>query len=270
MFFLNLAIRLALLLIVLSLISCASPDAPEVTSQGAKASEYTIFPELNIGNTGMTFDSKLGLIVHARYDYETSSKLIFTDLSANPVDELDVTSLIDHIQGLAYNKDNDSFWIWGTKKGVTHEPFTSAQELIEVSRSGALLNSLTPQDEMNYPGMIEYGGQSRLWVKANTKTMLYLIDTTSGDILDQIETGLGGEGFAFDSEGSLWVHDGSIIRKMNLNGQTVLDINSPVYCANSEGLTFDNQGHLWVAADEGLHCGIEGGNRAWRISNPGR
>ena len=245
---------------------CSGPTDLPADRESLEVNSFTVFEENSIGNTGLTFDSKTGLLVHARYDYEKSSKLIFTDLQGNHLVSIDVTALIDHIQGLAYDYDRDTFWVWGTTKGIAHKPFTQDISLIEVDRSANLLDEIVLPSFVNYPGMIHYAGNRRMWVKANTKTEAYLFDMNTWEIISTVDTRIGGEGIAQDKDGFLWVHDGKALYQVDSgSGKRIRKIDSPTERGQSEGLTIDALGRIWVSADEGLHNKLDLGNRVWPV-----
>jgi len=234
--------------------------------------EFTVFPdeikglhgETKIGNTGLAFDSKKKLLVHARYNYTHSDVLYYSDYDGNFVGQLDVTNLIDHIQGLTYDWDSDTFWIWGTTHGIEHKPWTDGISLIQVTRKGVKLSEHIFANELNYPGMLSYAGDHKLWLKPNTKTTAYLYDLKDYKLLRVLDTKIGGEGIAFDKvTGNIWVHDGRNIVEIDVSTSNHLrSFPSPVKLGESEDVVIDEYGRVWISSDEGLK-GIANGNKVW-------
>jgi hypothetical protein len=117
-------------------------------------STFVIFDDNTIGNTGITYNSRKRVLVHAKYNGHKSASLLETNLHGQHLRELDVTPLIDHIQGITYNWDDDSYFLWGTEKGAVHKPFSHAIDLLEIDTSGHLIRKSKLPTEVNYPGML--------------------------------------------------------------------------------------------------------------------
>lgn len=235
--------------------------------------EVTIFPDqivsdngntTGVGNTGLTYDKKQNLLVHARYNFEHSDILFFTDYDGNVVDKLDVSHVVDHIQGSTYDWDTDSFWVWGVTPGMELKYLGKDFLLANIDRGGKVLLKHQLPSAINIPGQLAYAGSGKIWIKPDTATQAILYNTESRKFDQVVNTKIAGEGIAYDKiTGLLWLHDGKEIAKFDPENSTILmRWPSPVQKEQSEGMAIDGYGRVWVAADEGLK-GVPGGNKVW-------
>jgi hypothetical protein len=247
------------------ILAMTGAETHEILCSGPGPS-FTIFVDNAEGNTGLAFNRKENLLVHGRYNYALRSSIVLSDFEGNHIREIDVTSLIDHIQGVTYNWDDDTYFIWGTEKGIPHKPWSTGIELLEVDTTGGLLQRIKLDKELNYPGMLAYSGKHSMWVKPNGSRVAYKFNTESWTVIAKLNTRVKGEGVAVDGEGNLWVHDGRYVVKVDSStGRELARYRSPTKHGESEGVAVDSFGRVWVSADEGLHNSEPLGNKVWSI-----
>src|SRR5690606_1364723 len=144
-----------------------------------------------IGNTGLTYNTQTDEYVIAYYAFDRESKLWFygrnsenlieyTDqgtLTPTPDREIDVSAYIFHIQGIAYDDTNNSYWILGTTQATSSD---TERRLINVDDSGALLESTDLTSMSFQAGMLALNNKTNeLIIKPNNSTSVYFLDKTT-------------------------------------------------------------------------------------------
>ena len=257
---------------MLILVGCQDTKAPNKkndppVNSSISITPYVIFSDNAVANTGIAWDSKYNQLVHSKYNFHDNTyKLLFTTMNVVPVKEVDLTPLIDYIQGVSYNPHHDSFYVWATKKGYYPDPFTNSFVLVEVTREGRLLHKYELPSEFSYPGTAAYLSPNRLWVKGNTQSMAYLYNLKARKVLYEVDTGIHGEGIAITRSGNLWVHGDCVVRLLTPEGITLKEFPSPTLYCEEEALVVDGEGNLWISVNEGSHRDIPNGNKVWKVT----
>ncbi len=233
---------------------------------------YVIDSNQQHANTGVTFDSTRNQMIHAIYDFETSSQFLkFTDMDNNEVRTLSLDS-IRFAQGLAYEAKTDAIWVWGTKLNVPFQEWTDCFEIVVIDQKGNVIDRFDTPIADAYPGMISLS-EGNVWLKANTQNIARLYDVRDGfRLIETVDTQVGGEGVAIDGN-ILWAHGGKWIdgkesrdcklSALDLTTGITKFIPSPSPRCGSEGLVVDGLNRLWITTDDGYHFGDVGGNQAW-------
>ncbi len=190
------------------------------TKRGYK---FTVLPNIDadndtIGNTGMTYNTQTDEYVISYYSFAKESKLWFYHRNSQnllnyketgtlipaPDREIDVSAYLYHIQGVAYDDSNNSYWILGSINTISDD---AERRLININDSGGLLSSTDLASMSFQPGMIFCNNRNNeLIIKPNDNTDLYFLDKTTKTVIRTETTFTIHEGLAFDSNRDLiWV-----------------------------------------------------------------
>lgn len=258
-------IKFFLILILVS--ACSSQPnqtPPPVYLENPQFSEFVVVQGARYANTGMAIDTDRDQILHSIWDsLADTSRIDIFDMDMKPIGTMEVSHLISKIQGLSYDRENKWVWIWGTRVGAVFEPYTDCFDVIAIDYLGQERKRISTPVADRYPGAISYVEGGYLWFKANGISIARLYDIDTLELITELDTETGGEGIFSDGE-NIWVHGNCMIRKLNIEGELLEELNSPSPLCGAEGLAIDSDGRLWVSTDDEHHNGVVGGNRVWR------
>jgi hypothetical protein len=256
-------------------ISCSS----DIKQDMLMPTELLVFQDeeagVPIGVTGITA-YKDGYLSFAKYHYGMDSKIVIKKIANNTIYKtIDISNHIAHIQGIAYNPANNSFFCWGMpSNGIFVYPWIETSSgfsdfiIIEVSFHGELIRTLRTPIADAYPGMLDYDQETNfLYLKANTSSIINIYSAEDMRHIKSIDTHIYGEGIAYDRRtNTFWLHDGLYVYNIDYSGKLITKYNSPTINKQSEGIVCLDNGDVWITADEYIHGGIINGNKAWKIN----
>lgn len=232
------------------------------------------------GCTGFAYDRFRELFMIAQYHYDTSAKILLfrrsdlvdrnttTKVVSTPFKTLDLTSVLDHIQGIAHDWKTDTYLAIGRQKGKTTQNQDS--RFVRISAFGNIIDVVDANQLDGYqPGMIDYDINGNLLFKPNNSSGLFVLNPNTFQILNIIAVSNSFEGLAVNRyNGDVWVAgDDKKVRKFDKNYtfiseytyQTLPD-GSGTNNGNVEGMVIDRDGSLIMAADTYLHGANDMGN----------
>lgn len=239
---------------------------------------YVVDPKISNANTGIAYDSKRNQILHADYNFDDATNfLIVTDIENKEFRRIDITSLIKFAQGIAYEKERDAIWIWGTRVNSVFKEYTDCFDLVVIDQTGKEIERFSTPVIDGYPGMIALVDRNHVWLKANGQPIARFYDVRTFKLEKEIDTGVGGEGVAVDQSNGLWSHGGRWVEGREIADECLLSrtdlvtgkidsVVSPSPRCGAEGLVFDGDNRLWLTTDDGHHFDLQDGNQAWVVS----
>ncbi len=155
-----------------------------------------------LANTGLAFDLVNQNLVSclARYGNQGIGLQSFSRSGEPTAPLIQVAAFAVDLQGLAYDRANDSFWIWG---GRSDNP--KQRWIHQCDRDGNRIGDGFAFD--HYPGMLTYDPYTdRLWAKPNDKASIFCLAKTTGNCEFSHENTAPGEGVAFDHfDETFWI-----------------------------------------------------------------
>ena len=256
--------------------------SPTVNSDGWYSAKTVVPNQITSGQsagcTGLALDRFRDLFVVSEYNYATSAKLqIFrrsdlvdrnatTGASSTPFRTIDLTSVLDHIQGCAHDWISDTYLAIGRVKGGA----TSGQNntIVRCTPFGQVLEVQTLTDlNGTQAGMLDLLQNGDIIYKPNDNANAYFLDRKSFKIKGGFATGNNNEGLAVNKyNGDIWIAgDNMKVRKFDKNFTFIQEFNfqtliSETSGGNVEGMVIDRDGSLIISADTYLHGGHNGGN----------
>jgi hypothetical protein len=246
---------------------------------------FTLLPNVDgdgdtIGCTGACYNTKIEQYVISYYSYAKASKLWYykrkdlVDYSATgtitptPTRELDISSYLYHIQGIAYDPSLDSYWILGSLNEVSDD---NERVLIRIDDDGNLFEKIVLPYTFQ-AGMIAMSPDyNNLLIKANGSDWLLELDKETKTQIRQVTVASTTEGMGVDhAGGSVWIgSDSGNLYKYDYDTLTIIDSYAFETLPNGtsqnvEGIIIDpiDKAVIFVA-DAYLHGANNNGNAMW-------
>ena len=126
---------------------------------------FTVTPDSPEGNTGLAYDSVNDIIFVANYDSSlavSKIKQYKTDGSSAGSD-IDISAVCVRPQGIAYNKNDETFWVWAYASATNTTPkmYHINKSGAEISGSFFLPNNPTPNSGIDIHPITGF-----LWVRS--------------------------------------------------------------------------------------------------------
>lgn len=237
--------------------------------------KMTVAPNAPYANTGLAYHPEEHFLFSSTYNGNNSSWIekINKDNSCAG-DCLLVLPPVYQIQGLTFDRSDDTFWVWGRDIGGTGIIF-------HLDYDGNDLGDNIPINM--YGGSLEYDyWHDYLWVKPYSPngTMLYIYDLHNGSQLYSLNTAVGGEGVSIDPfDGNYWIaNELTVFHKLRGTTTTLASFPNPsdssywgsvppdTFAGAAEGLVVDPSDRtLWFNADQNFHGNRPDGNLCWHL-----
>lgn len=234
-----------------------------------------------IGCTGASYNTKTEEFVIAYYSFAKESRLWFynrkdlVDYSPSgtiipvPTREVDVSAYLYHIQGVAYDRQLDSYWVIGSINPTSND---AERVLVRVDDDGNLLERFEMSAYSFQAGMLAMSPSGEnLLIKPNNQSWLLEINKRTKAQVRQVTTATPHEGLGVDYANSkIWIggNNGNLYRYDYLT--MVLEETIP-YATLPEGSSMNVEAiiidpvdqALLIVADAYLHGGHPNGNGMW-------
>lgn len=223
------------------------------------------------GNSGLGYDLKRNLFVVAEYNTTISSKILVfrnSDLVegavSTPYRTIDLSTILDHIQGVTWDFVDDTYLALGTKKGELTG--TTNSIVVKVSPIGTVLDIFELGDNITVQvGMIDILIDGNIVIKPNLGSYAYIFNRNYA-LITRIVL-IGEEGIAVNKfNGDIWCADSKFTVKkydknfVELATYTFNTYNNESAGSNIEGMAILPDGSLVISADAFLHGGTTLGN----------
>jgi len=242
------------------------------------------------GVTGMAYDDvtdeiylgKASATLEALKDASLfTDTIVVKDKDNALIAEIDVSDHVTCIEGLTFDTDARTFWVWAFDDAAPGTRLAALQghcSFFEIDLNGTLLTTVPAAPSIcdiggHKPGMLAYdGARGGIWVKPEGATTAELYDLSSWQVIHSVDTGIAGEGIAVSPfDGTLYLVDPQGVYQLDPDCASppclpaTLGIN-PVCAGGSEGVVVDPTDQtVYIAADTGVHGHCPEGNSVWHI-----